>query len=317
MSDYRILIVDDFEGFRDFVYSALQQRAGFQVVGQASDGLEALQKAKELQPDLVLVDIGLPKLNGLETGKRLHIFAPHAKILFISQETSPELTQETLRLGGRGYIHKLRAQRDLLPAVEAVLRGHQFISRGLDFGDWTDAPRRHEVQFYSADSVLVEGFADCISAALKTDNAAIVLATKAHRESLVQKLKSDGLNIDAAIRRGTYVQLDAAYMLSTIMVSGTPDHVRFFEGLGGLIASTAIAAKKENPRIAICGECVGLLCAEGNTGAAIQLETVGNDLIRAHNVDIMCGYPMSGFLDGEEDSSFKSISAQHTTAYSQ
>lgn len=317
MSDHRILIVDDFEDFRGFVYSALQQRAGFQVIGQASDGLEALQKAKELQPDLVLLDIGLPKLNGLETAKRLHIFAPHTKILFISQETSSEVAQETFRLGGQGYIHKLHAQRDLIPAIEAVLRGHQFISRGLDFGDWTDAPRRHDVQFYSADSVLVEGFADCVSAALKTDNAAIVFATKPHRESLVQKLKGEGLNIDAAIRRGTYVQLDAAFMLSTIMVSGTPDHVRFFEGLGGLIASTAIAGKKENPRIAICGECGGLLCAEGNTGAAIQLERVGNDLIRTHNVDIMCGYPISGFQGGENDPSFKSISAQHTTTYSQ
>ena len=316
MSDRRILVVDDFEGFRRFVSSTLHQRAGLQVVGQASDGLEALQKAKELQPDLVLLDIGLPKLNGLETAKRLRLFAPDAKILFISQESSSDVAQETFRVGAKGYVHKPGATRDLVPAVEAVLEGKQFLSRSLRFGDWTDAPRGHEVQFYSADAGFVHGFTECVHAALKGDNAAIVLATKPHRERLVQMLKEEGLNIDAAIERGTFIQLDAAYILSTIMVDGAPENGRFFDGLGRLIASTSVATKKENPRIAICGECGGLLCAGGNARGAIQLEEVGKDLLQMYNVDIMCAYPLSDFHGGENDPAFKSIRAQHTAAYS-
>ena len=132
VSSYRILIVDDFADFRRFICSTIKQKPGLLIVGEASDGLEALEKARELQPDLILLDISMPKLNGLETAKRLPLFAPHAKILFVSQETSRDIVQETLRSGGRGYVNKVRAVRDLLPAIDAVLRGEQFISSDLE-----------------------------------------------------------------------------------------------------------------------------------------------------------------------------------------
>src|SRR5262249_7382931 len=153
------------------------------------------------------------------------------------------------------------------------------ISGGTD-----DHPRRHEVQFYSADFVFVESFAHFVGIALKSDNAAIVLATKSHRESLAEKLNQQGFDIDSATRRGIYTSLDAAGMLSTIMVNGVADRVRFFQGLQDLIASAGKAAKKADSRVAICGECVGILCAEGNANAAIELEGAGNDLIKIHNV---------------------------------
>ena len=124
-----ILVVEDIEGFRQLVCSLLQPRAEFQVE-LASDGLEAVQKAKELQPDLLLLDIGLPSLNGMEVARRVRKLAPAAKILFFSVESDPDLVAEALALG-EGYIHKPRVQTDLLPAVEAVLGGEQFVSDGL------------------------------------------------------------------------------------------------------------------------------------------------------------------------------------------
>jgi DNA-binding NarL/FixJ family response regulator len=126
----RILIVDDFEDFRRFICSTLRQRPGFQVIGEAADGLEGLEKARELQPDLILLDIGLPHLNGMEVARRVRKAAPTTKILFLSVESDPDLAQEALRLGA-GYVHKPRAQIDLLPAIEAVLSGGQFVSPGL------------------------------------------------------------------------------------------------------------------------------------------------------------------------------------------
>ena len=128
----RILVVDDFLPYRQFVSSILQERPGWQVTGEASDGLEAVQRAEELQPDLILLDIGLPKLNGIEAAGRIRNLAPQSQILFVSQESSVDVVEEALRLGARGYILKAYAQRDLLAAVEAVLEGKRFVSSGLD-----------------------------------------------------------------------------------------------------------------------------------------------------------------------------------------
>jgi DNA-binding NarL/FixJ family response regulator len=128
----------------------LERRAELQIVGQASDGLEALQKAGELQPDLILLDIGLPKLNGMEVARRLGKFAPDAKILFFSLESSSDVVREGLRLGAMGYVHKPRIPRELLLACEAVLGGKQFVSSNLkDCGPTesttVQASHRHEV----------------------------------------------------------------------------------------------------------------------------------------------------------------------------
>ena len=179
----------------------------------------------------------------------------------------------------------------------------------------TTLDSRHQVQFYSSDSVLLETFAAFIANALESRNAVIVLATKPHREDLAQKLRASGLDIDDAIEQGLYIALDAREMLSTFMVDGAPDRLRFFEGLCDLIESATRAAKTLHPRVAICGECVGLLCEEGNVKAAIQLEEVGNDVAELHNVEIMCAYPLSSFQQ-EHAEAYERICAEHTAVYS-
>jgi len=124
----RILVVDDFERFRQFVVELLGKRPELQVVGEASDGLEALQKAIELRPDLILLDIGLPSLNGIEVARQMRSFVPDSKIIFLTQESSSDVVQEALGLGARGYVTKTKAQADLFAAVEAVLLGKTFVS---------------------------------------------------------------------------------------------------------------------------------------------------------------------------------------------
>jgi DNA-binding NarL/FixJ family response regulator len=130
MQSFQILVVEDFEAMRRFVCSTLQQRAEFSVA-QARDGLEVVRKAERLQPDLVLLDIGLPNLNGMDVANRVRKLAPAAKILFLSQESSPDIVREALSLGAQGYVQKLHAPSDLLPAIDAVLKGKRFVSRGL------------------------------------------------------------------------------------------------------------------------------------------------------------------------------------------
>ena len=131
MSIVRTLVVDDFEPFRRFVCSTLERRPELQVIGEASDGLEAVHKAEELRPDLILLDIGLPTLDGVEAAHRISKVVPSATILFLSQETDADVVAAALSNGAGGYVLKLDANRELLPAVESVLRGQRFISTGV------------------------------------------------------------------------------------------------------------------------------------------------------------------------------------------
>ena len=112
------MVVEDFRPFSRFLCSKLEQRPSFQIVGEASDGLEAVQMAEELKPDLILLDIGLPTLNGFEVARRICRLTPGSKIIFSTQETSPEIVQEAMRLGAWGYVFKTHAEVDLLYASE-------------------------------------------------------------------------------------------------------------------------------------------------------------------------------------------------------
>ncbi len=123
-----ILLVDDFDDWRRTVREMLQARPQLQVTGEASDGLEAVQKAGQLRPDLIILDIGLPKLNGIEAARQIRQVSPNSKIIFLSQDNSLDPEELALSTGAQGYVHKVRVQCDLLPAIEAVLRGEQFVS---------------------------------------------------------------------------------------------------------------------------------------------------------------------------------------------
>ena len=134
MSSSRVLVVDDFEPMRRFICSALGKNPSLLVVGEACDGVEAVQKAEELQPDLIVLDLGLPKLNGIEAARQIRQLALDSKILFFSQESDADLVQEALSTGAAGYVLKARAELDLLAAVATVLEGKQFVSTGLQVG---------------------------------------------------------------------------------------------------------------------------------------------------------------------------------------
>ncbi len=126
-----VLLVEDFGPFRAFVSTLLREKPDVQVVSEASDGLEAVRRARELHPDLILMDIGLPGLNGIEAARRIRELAPRSRIVFLTQEGSSEVVEEALSSGAQGYVHKPRAANDLFPAVAAVLEGKQFVSNGL------------------------------------------------------------------------------------------------------------------------------------------------------------------------------------------
>jgi DNA-binding NarL/FixJ family response regulator len=123
----RVLVVEDFEPFRRFIHTTLQETE-LLVVGEASDGIEAVQKAEELQPDLILLDIGLPFLNGIEAARRIRKLSPESKIVFVSQESSADVIEEAMNSGAMGYVIKAHAASELLAAMEAAGQGRKFVS---------------------------------------------------------------------------------------------------------------------------------------------------------------------------------------------
>jgi len=138
-SPIRVLVVDDYEPFRRFVRSTLERRPELEIVREASDGLEAVRQAEELQPDLILFDLGLPTLNGIEATRRVRKLSPNSKILFVSQESSADIAQEAFRSGALGYVAKTDAGRELLTAVNTVLRGEVFTSSKIAECNFTGA----------------------------------------------------------------------------------------------------------------------------------------------------------------------------------
>ena len=124
----RVLIVEDFVPFRQFICSTLAKKPELQLIGEVSDGLEAVQKADELKPDLILLDIGLPSLNGIDAARQIRKLSPESKIIFLSQESSADVIEAALSLGAWAYVLKMRAESDLLAAVDSVLRGNRFVS---------------------------------------------------------------------------------------------------------------------------------------------------------------------------------------------
>ena len=128
----RMLVVEDHKPFLEFICSIIRERPDTEVVAKARDGLEAIKQAQALQPDLILLDIGLPGVNGIEAAQRIHTLAPEARIIFLTQETSPDIVHEALAVGASGYVLKSRCNIDLPRAIETVLGGCAFVTDGLD-----------------------------------------------------------------------------------------------------------------------------------------------------------------------------------------
>jgi DNA-binding NarL/FixJ family response regulator len=131
-------MADDFEGWRRQVRSLFRARPRWEVIAEAVEGSEAVQKAEELKPDLIVLDLGFPKLNGIEAARRTRQLSPSSKIIFLSQHNSPDIVQEALSTGALGYVRRSDAQRELLPAMDAALRGKRFVSSSLEGREFTD-----------------------------------------------------------------------------------------------------------------------------------------------------------------------------------
>jgi CheY-like chemotaxis protein len=341
----RVLVVDDFVPWRNYLVAKLGENPALQIVGMASDGPEAVLNAAELHPELILMDVNLPQLSGIQAAATIRGLSPESKILFVSQNLDFDVALAALNAGGFGYVVKPDAESELLTAVEAVMSGERFVSALLASHDFAgvlgpQAPIRpriegsiefsawrlmrdklfghsHEVEFYRDDETFLIRCTRFIGTALANGDAVIVIVTHAHRDRLRQKSKSEGRDIVAAMEQGRFVALEPSEILSTFLVNDQPDAARFIKAASELIVTALKAATGKDPRVAICGECPALLHAEGKAEAAVELERLWNELASMYNVDSLCGYPIERFRSEEQRPIFQRICAEHSAVYSQ
>ena len=178
--------------------------------------------------------------------------------------------------------------------------------------EWYEQDHRgHVVQFYAEDGFLLEGLSRFIGTALGAGDAAVVVATKAHRDGLAERLRARGFNTASAIRRGRLVLLDAVETLAKILVNDRPDAGRFSEIIGGVLTRARAAGEGETPRVVVFGEMVALQWAQGRLEAALRLEQLWNDLAKVQTFSLRCAYPMSSFFRDEHGESLLKICGEH------
>ncbi|HEY2459560.1 MAG TPA: PAS domain S-box protein [Candidatus Acidoferrum sp.] len=170
----------------------------------------------------------------------------------------------------------------------------------------------HVVQFYTDDSFLLDALSRFVGTALGAGDAAVVIATKAHRQGLAERLKSRGLDIPAITKSGRYTALDASETLAKFFIDDQLDSALFTEIIGGTIERATAAAEGESPRVVAFGEMVALLWQRQLLQAAVQLEKMWNALSQTHSFSLRCAYPMGGFAQQGHGEPFREICAEHS-----
>jgi len=317
-----ILVVDDYEPWRRHLASTLGNNPHWRIVAEASDGPEGVAKAIDIRPDLILLDVGLPTVNGIEAARRILERDPALDILFLSEHQSWEVAEAALHTGARGYLCKSDSGRELSPALDAVAAGRRFV--GARFGgrvaDNTSRhrstdPRRHEALYYSTETLLLDRWASAAQAALEEGATFLLVATPARQQRLRVMLEKRGANVAVPISEGRYVSIGVDETLAKFMVGDRPDEARFWTSATSLMLGLAKASTAEQPRIVACGECAPSLCVRGNAEAAVRLEQLWDELTRTYNLDTVCGYASDGCQCEDPGAVLHDMKAIHTGTY--
>jgi len=226
-----------------------------------------------------------------------------------------------LEAGGTGYVVKSDAGRELLAAVRAVKEGKRYISNrfvGQVFfatpdDDTSQDSSRHELQVYPNDASFLEGFAKFIAGGLNAGNAVVVIATETHRQGLFQKLQSEGFDLGALVRSGSYTSIDVYESLALFMSNDQPDPARLGHAVGRFVNTASKEPAGATRRVTACGECAPLLWTEGKLDAALRMEELWDEASHKYGLNTLCGY-LSGTLEGEKGHKiFQKISSLHAT----
>jgi CheY-like chemotaxis protein len=326
----RILIVDDSELMRRGIRSLLGKRTDWLVCGEAKDGLEATEKARELRPDVVLMDLSMPRMGGAEAIRILRAEFPDTAVIIVSQNDPDVLRRHAAELGAYGYIAKGDLTRDLVDMVERVggndrslpdsfylsrsvravedgrgvsadrkVAGGERVQKGLAEA-WSSVltgagPRDHIVQLYQDQQFLNRAVCRFAAAAIANGEGVILIPTIAHWDAFKSRLK-DEVDVKAAEERGQLTIVNADEFLPAFLRDGMPDSPVFL----ALAANVVSRARGEGryPKVRCWGEMVSLLWERGDIAASMNLEDLFDQLAQQQNMAVFCSFLMDNF-DGE------------------
>jgi DNA-binding NarL/FixJ family response regulator len=312
---HSVLVVDDYEPWRSYVCGELRKHARWRVIGEAADGLEAVRMAQALKPDLTLLDVGLPSVNGIEAARRMLEHRPSAKILFISEQRCVDIAGAALETGAGGYLFKIDAPRHLLPAMEAVVNRGRFVTTGLSAlaAATSRSAHRHQAAFYSEEASLLDDYTRFAEAALTEGSTLIYVGSESRRRALSQRLRGLGFDVDRLIAEERCVLVDDGRFLSDIMVDGAIDDEAFRKAALPLLAR---AAARSTARIAACGDACGQLLGAGHVAEAVRLERLWDALAGEYPLDLFCGYSIDvPRLGADEYLQFQAVRREHSLVY--
>jgi DNA-binding NarL/FixJ family response regulator len=311
----RVLVVDDHELWRQAVTNTLGHSRRCHIVGEAQDGVQAIEQAAALQPDLVLLDVELPAMNGIEAARRIRDLAPAARILFVSAYRTWDIVEAAFATGARGYLVKSDFGDGWLPAVNALVGGRRFVSATLTGRGqgWTPSrAARHEIGFYADESLLAAGYTRFAQAALDAGKALILCADQSRGDAVHCGLQAAGIDVALADRQRRVFRIGVDDAFSTFIIDGSVREDRFWEAATSLVARAAGAARCAPPGVAVCGDGTATLLREGKVDAAIQLERLWNEVASTFNVDVFCPYLTTDIQRHQDPAVMHRLCREHT-----
>ena len=322
---FSVLVVDDHAAWRERVCLEVQKSGRWQVLGEAADGLEAVRQAQALVPDLILLDIGLPSLNGLEAARQIIAGNPTSRILFLSEHRSWHVVEAAIATGARGYLCKTEGAGALVPAMDAVMEGVGVVSAGLG-GEVVEKTlcedvlptglNRHVAAFYADEASLLEDYSRFAQRALSAGSVFVLLGDASRRAQLNERLQGCGVARDRLEREGRFIFVDFARTFPESVASGEIDEAAVGEVAAALFRQAEKAATGDRPRVALCGEAAPCLWTRGHAEAAICIERLWNQLARTWIVDSLCAYSadvLPGHGGGGE--ALQRICAEHSAVH--
>jgi DNA-binding NarL/FixJ family response regulator len=304
MNFVEILIVDDHEMFRGKVRSLIESQPHYRVCGEAGDGIEAIEKARQLRPDIVLMDINMPRMNGLEATRIIRREVPLCRVIIVSQNDAAIAREQARRAGAKGAVTKSDLIRDLLPTIDGVAMENNNsldqtqIATAHGGEPWCDllnsaAPRDHIVQLYQDQQFLNRAVCRFAAAAIANGEGVILVPTVAHWDAFRPRLEAEGVDVKAAEKRGQLTVVDADNLLPTFMRGGMPDSPVFM-GLAASVISEARGGGRY-PKVRWWGEMVNILWERGEVAASMQLEDQFDQLAHEQDIAIFCSFLMDNF----------------------
>lgn len=289
-----VLVVDDHDAWRRVIRDVLDRLPNMRVVGETADGAEAVRLAHDLSPDLVLLDVGLPSMSGIEAAERIMARNRHARILFASNYSEWDIIDAALRTGARGYMLKTAAAQELQPAVTKIANGGWFIAparggRPIEAGLPRDA-RSHRAVFYTDAAQQHDEYARFVADALAAGRAVLGCVDTDCRSQLQQRLHSMGVGLDAEVANGRFLALDIPELMSAFMEGDRVVDEKFYGAALPMLLGAARAASGPLPAISAFGDGASSLWRRGLLDAAIRVEQLWDEMAGVFNLEILCGY---------------------------